>query len=159
MVEFNVDPLMREEITSFDQANEMRMIRNEGRFTFSHDTHWIEYDQQQWWWNDVHRRGVAKAWLYSLPEGYVGYGLLLRDADGFYRPSTAIYKKFAGHAYGRTIVSDLVHLAGERIIGAGRADYPPALKLHAPEFWDYMGTRKGISFFISKAIFEGAVIG
>jgi GNAT superfamily N-acetyltransferase len=121
-------------ITTPDQVESMRLIRNATRFDFSHDHSVISEMHQRAWW--VVMRGKIKAWLYYCAGSLVGYGMIRQTPDGRWWNSLAILPEFRGHGYGTAIVSDLLGQNEERIFASVRRDNLPALAMHHEYDWE-----------------------
>lgn len=136
-------------ITSAEQVELLRTIRNETRWDFSNDNSEITEAHQRAWW--VVMRGRISAWLYYSGPELVGFGLVRLDIDGKWWNSVAVLPGYRRHGYGTAITSDLVYQNPGPIYASVKVNNQPALAMHHAELWETIsGPRPDLVYLRSK---------
>lgn len=127
-------------------------IRNRCKDGFSQHNDLIKPEEQERWWNETD--GKRLAWLYREEGGsaYLGFGVLLRQDDGFWTTTVAVLPEYGGMGYGKAITHDIVTRCPGPCRATARKDNPAAVKLHAAEDWDVVdGPDERLVYFRTKA--------
>lgn len=108
----------------------IRIIRNAGRTTLSHDTQEITVEQQKQYW--ISNKDNIKAWLYDCPEDdevAVAVGSLQRR-NGKLWAFVAVDTYWQGRGYSKEIMQHLLDMAApEDVWGMNSMLNPPATYL------------------------------
>lgn len=138
-------------VVVFEQAEEMRRIRNATAMGFSHDNTQISSQAQRAWW--VVNRNTVRAWLYALPitEEIIGFGMLRQTGDGTWWNSLAVLPKYQGHGYGSAITADLLNQHDGNVYSTVRQDNHRAIAMHHLEDWERIsGPDTSLVYFRSR---------
>ncbi len=117
-------------VTTDEDVEAMRVIRNAGRQWMTEDQREISVGEQRAWWEKSRQR-AAKDFLPVVyreqgSDAVVGYGVIDRR-DGDLMVSLAVAPAFRGLGYGRKIYECLARLAGEKVLAVIRADNAPSI--------------------------------
>lgn len=88
-------------VTTEDDVEVLRLIRNSGRQWMTRDTSEITPEQQRIWWEHLDH-AACKAWLFSIARTDIGYGLA-RLEGGRAWCSLAVLPRHQGQGYGTHI--------------------------------------------------------
>lgn len=139
-------------VTSRAQINCMRIIRNSGSSGYSGPDVQIDHDAQQAWWFKHASAGEVYGWLYLAYGNVVGFGMILKRADGQWSPSAGILPEHQGRGYGKWVVSNLVDQArhlGLVLTAKAKRSNPPAVATHDPALWEQIGLDDDYVYFRS----------
>lgn len=123
-------------VSTPEQVERMRQMRNTCAEGFAHFTGLISPEEQQAWW--AANQGRARAWLYATANylDLVGFGLIRRLDDGRWYTTVGVLPAHGGHDYGKWITAHLIRQAPGHCYGQARRDNPAAVKLHVAEDWE-----------------------
>lgn len=118
-------------VTTDEEVEVMRVIRNDGREWMTEDTHEISIGEQRAWWEKSKQRAHKN----FLPVFYrtggnptiVGYGVLDRR-DNDLMVSLAVAPVYRGLGFGQQIYEHLAKLAGEEVTAVIRKDNAASIK-------------------------------
>lgn len=88
-------------ITTDEDLETLRLIRNSGRQWMTRNTEEITPEQQRAWWEGLDHAGT-KIWLFSIAQTDIGYGLVRLDGGRAWC-SLAVLPRHQGHGYGTQI--------------------------------------------------------
>ena len=138
-------------ITSIEQAQLMREIRNTCREGFSRDNNLISEKQQIGWWEK--NSDKIMAFLFYKKGMVIGYGALITGEDGRYYNSNAVLPRYRGRGYGRAILSCLAEYIDQDIYGQALKSNIPAIKQHSSDLWErYDEDNAVVRFRTRKAV-------
>lgn len=134
-------------VTTFDQIEQVRVIRNTTRAGYAHFTGEITPEAQILFWTHE----LPMAWLYAdEQDAVVGFGMLRKDDEGRWCTVVGVLPEHAGHDYGKQITRNLLSRCPGRCWGTARRDNPAAVKLHVPEDWEVIdGPDPRLAYFRS----------
>lgn len=136
-------------ITSPEQVELLRTIRNETRWDFSHDNGEISEMRQRAWW--VTMRGRLCAWLYYDTGELIGFGLVRQTEDQRWWNSLAVLPGYRSRGYGSAITTDLLHQHAGPIYASVKATNQPALAMHHLTEWEMIdGPDTSLVYFRSR---------
>lgn len=112
--------------TTPEDAEQIRLIRNEGRIWMTRDTSEISAEQQQVWWAE---RDPQTCWIWLLVDGgiTVGYGMLRLEADQWWC-SVAVLPEHWSKGYGTKIYKYLALRNEQSTWAEILADNPRSIK-------------------------------
>lgn len=113
-------------VTTEEQAEQVRQIRNAGREWMTRDTREIGPDEQAAWFRNGGATS-ARIWLMYEAETAIGYGLLRREGDRVWC-SLAVLPQHRGHGYGTAIYRYLALSTAESVWAEILADNTPSLR-------------------------------
>lgn len=115
------------EVTTDEDVETLRQIRNSGRQWMTRNTAEITPEQQRAWWAALDH-ATTKVWLFSESATDVGYGLL-RIEQGRAWCSLAVLPRHQGHGYGTAIYRWLaLRWRGRDIWAEILADNTPSIR-------------------------------
>lgn len=107
-------PVVLQPVRGLTDALRMRTIRNEVRLSLTHDTSWISWVRQVWWYYNTYRLatvdGRLQAYLVWHDQSPVGYGLLRVDGNKCWITG-ALIEAVRGQGYGRLLFDALTFMA------------------------------------------------
>ncbi len=145
--------LRAEPITTLEQAQQMRHIRNDGFMGYSNVRRVITAEEQVVWWNANKNSayGPIRAWLFYHGNSVVGYGLL-SPADTVltvWVPSAGVHVEARGRGYGKEIVTFLAS-QGLPLYAQALKSNPAAVRTHIPRFWVKTGEDETYVYFATR---------
>jgi len=112
-------------VTTDDDVETVRLIRNSGRQWMTRDTAEISREQQRVWWSN--RSPDLKLWLFSEALTDIGYGLLRYD-HGRLWCSLAVLPQHQRQGYGTAIYRYLALATNEDVYAEILADNTPSIR-------------------------------
>lgn len=112
-------------VTTDEDVETLRIIRNSGRQWMTRDTAEITPAQQRAWWKQLDHESV-KIWLFSESATDIGYGLLRLENDRVYC-SLAVLSRHQGRGYGTEIYRWLALSQVSEVWAEIYADNTPSL--------------------------------
>jgi GNAT superfamily N-acetyltransferase len=144
--------MIAERITTIDQAQAMREIRNLCREGYVRFNEIISMEQQQEWW--MKNRDTAHGFLFLSEDKVFGFGVLVLYPDGKYWATDGVRPEFRGMGYGREILSYLARIKPE-VWSDCRKDNIPAVRQHHPIVWTRYGEDENtITFYSGKVAIQ-----
>lgn len=115
------------EVTTDEDVETLRQIRNSGRQWMTRNTAEITPEQQRDWWANFNRVATG-VWLFSVASTDVGYGLLKLE-NGRVWCSLAVLPRHQGYGYGTEIYRWLaLRWRGRDIWAEIYADNTPSIR-------------------------------
>jgi GNAT superfamily N-acetyltransferase len=111
-------------VTTDDDVETLRLIRNSGRQWMTRDTSEITREQQRKWW--ASDPGDRYIWLFSEAKTDVAYGLLRLEA-GRWWCSLAVLPRYQRQGYGTAIYRYLALAIRENVYAEILADNTPSI--------------------------------
>lgn len=107
-----------EEVTEMNQAQEMRVIRNEVASFMTHNIDLIDHRSQALWFSRSYRparkKGLMKAYLVKEGENYIGYGLI-QTKDNRKWLTGGLIESARGKGYGQKLFEFLRDEVGKPV--------------------------------------------
>ena len=161
-------PLARERVSEGHHVEHLRLVRNECRAGFAHDTREVSAEDQKLWWARHVDADAIRAWLYFVPGGFfygsgakiwklAGYGLV-REEGGRWWSSVAVSPEHAGRGLGGRITADLIRQVPFEVHGSARLDQPKAVALHREEDWEEVARDERLVTFRTRSRWAKAVL-
>jgi ribosomal protein S18 acetylase RimI-like enzyme len=119
--------------TSYRHAEDIRKLRNLGRYGFSGGTSVISQKQQRLWWDDNLDRVVA--YLFYDKEFPVAY-CVLRPISGKWWDSIAVSPLYRGRGIGKKLLSYVIKKVDNDVWSVVRSDNKPSRAIHIPKEWE-----------------------
>ena len=134
-LETPLDNLRVERITTFEQAEVMRMLRNIGRTSYSHDHTEITEERQRAFWEKNKDTMIGFIYYDYITGNPVAYAALL-FRGGRYWSTNAVHPMYRGMKYGKATLHHVIHQGPCDVWALARKDNPAAVKEHDPTDWE-----------------------
>jgi ribosomal protein S18 acetylase RimI-like enzyme len=137
-------------VSTSDQVETLRRIRNATAMGFSHDNTQISETAQRAWWV-VHRHRI-RVWLYYHSGVLVGFGMLRQTPDGAWWNSLGVLPKYQGRGFGSAITADLLEQHDGVLPASVRQDNHRGIAMHRADAWERVpGDDPALVYFRSRA--------
>lgn len=106
-----IGELRLEPVTTVEQAEDMRYMRNSVRFYMTRNTSWINSLQQMEWLKTVDHQTI-RPFLAKYQGKTIGYGII-REIDGLPWVTGAIHIAYRGYGLGEQLFRRLTEMASD----------------------------------------------